>query len=252
MMASLEQALGIRSGVLCVVGAGGKKTLLYRLAGELPGRVALTTTVLTPPFARHADQVIVVEHPLSLVAQLREEAQPARIVGIAHPSEKHNRWAGLTREEVDSLANLRVFDTILVKADGARSRWIKVPGPEEPIIPSSVTAVVPVVSARALGQPLDETTAHHPERVAELAGARVGARIEPEHLAALLSSPLGALKDVGTALVVPVINMVDDDATRAQAYEAAERALQRTNRFERVLLTSLTAPDPVVAIVERK
>ncbi|MBI4514003.1 MAG: putative selenium-dependent hydroxylase accessory protein YqeC [Gemmatimonadetes bacterium] len=251
-MTSLAEALGIRSGVVCVVGAGGKKTLLYRLAHELPGRIALTTTVLSPPFARHVDQVIVVEHPLPLVARLREEAHPARIVGIARPSEKHNRWAGLTREEVDSLADLNIFDTILVKADGARSRWIKVPGPEEPIIPSSATAVTPIVSAKALGQPLDETTAHHPERIAELAGAKVGDRIEPEHVAALLSSPEGALKDVGKALVVPLINMVDDDAARASAMRTAERALERTNRFERVLLTSLTAPEPVVAIVERR
>lgn len=250
-MTSLAEALGIRSGVVCVVGAGGKKTLLYRLAGELQGRVALTATVLAPPFARHVDQAIVVEDPLPLVAHLREEAEPARVVGIARPSEKRNRWAGLAREDVDSLSAMGIFDVILVKADGARSRWIKAPGPDEPIIPSSATTIIPVVSARALGQPLDDSIAHHPERITELTGLRIGDPIEPEHIAALLTSPEAALRDTRGALVAPVINMVDNEKTRARAMRAAEAALERTDRFQRVVLTSLTASEPVVAIVEK-
>ena len=37
--------LDARSGIVCAVGAGGKKTTLYALARRHPGRIALTTTV---------------------------------------------------------------------------------------------------------------------------------------------------------------------------------------------------------------
>jgi hypothetical protein len=34
-----------RSGLICAVGAGGKKTTLYALARRHPGRIALTASV---------------------------------------------------------------------------------------------------------------------------------------------------------------------------------------------------------------
>jgi hypothetical protein len=51
--------------------------------------------------------------------------------------------------------------------------------------------------------------------------------------------------------VVPVINMVDDEATRSGAREVAEQALAASDRFERVVLASMIAADPVVEIVVR-
>ncbi|MGH7546009.1 MAG: selenium cofactor biosynthesis protein YqeC [Gemmatimonadota bacterium] len=247
---TLTAALGIEhgGGVICAVGAGGKKTALYRLARELPGRVALTATVHTPPFARHVDAVLVEDDPL---ARLTGGAPAARVLGIAHPSEKHNRWAGLAPDAVDRLAARGMFDTVLVKADGARFRWIKAPAPDEPVIPSSATLVLVLVSARAIGRPLDAEVAHHPEALARLTGARLGEPIRPEHVAALLAHPEGGLKGVGDARVVPILNAVDDDETRERALAAARAALAATDRFERVLLTALTADAPVIAIVSR-
>ena len=243
-------ALGIErgGGVICAVGAGGKKTALYLLARELPGRVALTATVHTPPFTRHVDAVLVEDDPL---AGLAAAAHAARVLGIARPSEKHNRWAGLPPDAVDRLAAGGLFDTVVVKADVARFRWIKAPAPDEPVIPSSATLVLVLVSAKAIGRPLDAEVAHHPEAVTRLTGARPGEPIRPEHVAALLAHPEGGLKGVADARVVPILNAVDDDETRERALPAARAALAASERFDRVLLTALNADAPVVDVVRR-
>ena len=44
---SLLDLLGARSGIVCAVGAGGKKTVLQHLAAAHPGRVAMTATGVT-------------------------------------------------------------------------------------------------------------------------------------------------------------------------------------------------------------
>ena len=41
----LLDALEAHSGLVCFVGAGGKKTILYRLGAAHPGRVGITATL---------------------------------------------------------------------------------------------------------------------------------------------------------------------------------------------------------------
>ena len=144
------------------------------------------------------------------------------------------------------------FAVTLIKADGARMRWLKAPREDEPVLPEGVTTVLPVVSARALGQPLDQASAHRLERVAAVTGASLGEPLRPAHLARLLASLEGSLQRVGAAVVVPIVNMVDDnEERRAEAREVARQALAATDRFDRVILTSMIATDPVVEVASR-
>jgi probable selenium-dependent hydroxylase accessory protein YqeC len=128
-------------------------------------------------------------------------------------------------------------------------RWIKAPGPAEPVLPSRVTTVLAVVSAKIFGQPLTEAVAHRPERLAALIGARPADLVRPEHVARLLASERGALQGVGSATVVAIINMVDDEATRVAAGAAARQALAASRRLTRVVLTRMTAADPLIEVI---
>ena len=112
-----------------------------------------------------------------------------------------------------------------------------------------IATVLPLVSARVFGQPLTEQVAHRPERVAAVTGAQPGEALTPQHVARLLTSEEGALQGVGSATVVPIINMVDDQARRAPALAAARQTLARSNRVARVVLANMTATDPVIEVV---
>jgi probable selenium-dependent hydroxylase accessory protein YqeC len=83
-------------------------------------------------------------------------------------------------------------------------------------------------------------------------GVKAGEPITPSHIAQLLASDRGALKNVGDALVVPVINMVDNRERETLAREAAEQALTLTERFDRIVLTALRSTQPIVDIVYRR
>jgi probable selenium-dependent hydroxylase accessory protein YqeC len=141
------------------------------------------------------------------------------------------------------------FAVTLIKADGARMRWIKAPAAGEPVLPPGVATVLPLVSAKVFGQPLTEAVAHRLQRVVAVTGAQPGEALSPEHVARFLTSEQGALQGVGSAAVVPIINMVDDQAKREAARTAARLALASSNRLARIVLACMTATEPVIEVV---
>jgi probable selenium-dependent hydroxylase accessory protein YqeC len=251
----LLEALSADRGLICAVGAGGKKSTLYRLAEahRLLGtaRVGLTATVtLAMPPSRLFGAPLVEPDDRLLQALARALAERP-LVAFAAASPKPGRLGGLAPELVADLHARFGFTVTLVKADGARMRLIKAPDEDEPVLPPAPTTLLPVVSARAIGRPLDPATAHRPERVARVTGAAPGEPLAAIHIARLLASEAGALHKSGNATVVPIINMVDDAPTRHAAREAARGALAMTRRFDRVVLAAMTADQPLVEVIER-
>lgn len=249
-MSELLDLLHARDGIVCATGAGGKKSALFALAARHPGRVAFTTTVhtLPPPGALGARVIIAPEERLEDELRAHDDA---RFIAYACPGDKPGRLTGVPTTRIDALHAACGFDLTLVKADGARMRWVKAPGEDEPVLPAGMTTLLPVLSARALGEPLAERIAHRVERVAALTGATPGEIFMPMHAARLLASAEGLLKGAGDARVVPVINMVDDPARLQLATETAQQALALTIRFDRIVLARLKDTDPVVAVIER-
>lgn len=250
-MSDFLDILEARTGIVCAVGAGGKKTTLYRLAGLHHGRVGITSTVPIAHFPRTVAAHEVIAEAEALAQAVIESVRRHRLVAFALPEVKKARYGGLPGELIHEIHEAAGFDCLLVKADGARMRWIKAPDAAEPLIPPGARTVLPIVSARAIGEPLTERTAHRPSLVAAVTGARVGERLSATHLARLLASRDGALRRTGGATVVPVLNMVDDSALQALAERAARQALDLTDRFDRIVLTSAERGDPLVDVIVR-
>lgn len=247
----LIDVLAAGSGIVCLVGAGGKKSTIYRIVSRATGRVAVTATVHTPPFRKRlaAESLIA---PAVELRSLVAGASASRVVAYACPSDKKARLAGVDPELVMDIHRSCGFDVTLVKADGARLRRIKAPGPHEPALPARFATLIVLVSVRAVGEPLDEIVAHRPEVVAALTGAAPGQRITADHVARLLAHPRGGLKHAGRAdRVVPVINMVDTDAQKYTARLIADQLLQRAPGLDRVVLARMVSEDPVVQIIRR-
>ena len=250
-MTALIDALDAREGVICAVGAGGKKSVLYQMAREHPGKVALTATVHTTEFPPD----LVARQVIDEDASLRERVLAAGDVGsvaYACPSNKPGRHAGVSPETIRAIHDDGEFVATFVKADGARMRWIKAPAPDEPILVPGVDTVIPVLSARAIGEPLSERSAHRVEHVAAVTGIAPGEILTPEAVGRLLASEQGSLHCTAGARVAPVINMVDNDDKEERARAAATAAIAMTSRFDRVVLCCLRRPEaPVVAVVTR-
>lgn len=247
----LATALRATTGVMCTVGAGGKKSLLYHLAKTLPGKIGLTATVQMAVFPVDLDAAKVIAASPELEQRVEQEAANARVVAFARASHKPDRLAGLPPTLIDELHEKTGFDVTLVKADGARMRLMKAPRSGEPVLPASTTTIVPIVSARVIGCRLSTEIAHRIEYISAITGLAVGDIIGPEHLAQLMVSPTGALQGVGSAVVSPLINMVDTPEIAQIAKETARAALASTDRFDRIVLASLRQSSPVVEIISR-
>jgi probable selenium-dependent hydroxylase accessory protein YqeC len=240
----LVEALQADGALTCVVGAGGKKSTLYALAARLD-RAIVTTTVRIPPFEAQVRDVVVTDDPLG--AARSTDKWP---IGLVAGREGEDRFLGYEPATVDDLAaGVDEGVSIVVKADGARTRWFKAPNDDEPQLPRSVDVVVPIASAKIVGERLDDEHVHRPERVADLTGLDLGDRIAVEDVATVVTSAQGGCKDVPDgAQIVPLLNMVDTPDLEQTAREIAA-AIRERRDVSRIVLTRLLDEEPVVDVV---
>ena len=232
-------------GLVCVVGAGGKKTTMYALAAE-SDRAVVTATVRIPVFDPHVARVAVTEDPIATLVTADDWP-----LGLVPEREFEDRYRGYEPDTVDEIGAAH-DGPVLVKADGARMREFKAPGENEPRIPEQADTVIPVASAHVVGEPLSEELVHRPERVAAVAGVELGDEITPEVVGRVLASPEGGLRGVPPgATAIPLVNKVDDDEDLDAAREIADAALEHADRsiVPRVVLARM-ADAEVREIVE--
>lgn len=245
----LLEALGAERGIVCAVGAGGKKTLLYHLLQHHPGRTAMTATVFTYEPPRRLEAAVVLDDE----AGLRERV-PGHLAGrilYAQPSDKAGRLAGVSAETLTAIHHAGEFDLTVVKADGARMRRIKAPREDEPVIPAGADVVLLVGSVHALARPLNERIAHRLEQVLKVTGMQPEQLLTPASMARLFTHPEGLQRGTGGMAAIPVLNMVDSDVDREAAQAVAHHILAGSNRFDRVVLTSLRHPGLLVETIHR-
>ena len=238
-------------GVISVVGAGGKKSTIFQLASAHTGKIAITSTVYTPRFRRRLNVHEIIADPDELFERIYAAAKVEKRIAYAHPSEKSARLQGVSPEAVWMIHNQIGFEATYVKADGARLRWLKAPDQNEPVLAGGTTVLIPVSSIRAIGKPLSGEVAHRPRDTARIMEMELGEKITAVHLARLISSDQGAVKNAGDATVVPVLNMVENKQDLRLARLVAEQALERSTRFNRVVLASMVRENPILQVIQR-
>lgn len=244
--------LDLEKGIVAAAGAGGKKTTLYTLADQCPGRVALTTTVNCPLPPDTWKGKVIIGPETGLIDSIGAHSQLADRVFFAQPGKRETLVSGVRPSLVARIRSENLFDVLLVKADGARRRLIKAPGAGEPNYPPGTDLVLYLVSAHAFGRKPESGIAHRPETLAEVAGLQMDMAIMPAHMARLLSSEWGALKGLAPATrVIPIINRADTPLRRRQAIETAQLALAHTNRFDKILVGCMGETPPFFEVVTR-
>lgn len=191
MTGPLLRLLGLEAGgVAAVAGAGGKTTLVYALAGQARAaglRVLVTTTTHMGTLPRELTGPVFVEAEGGIAAELRRALAEEGRATLLGRRLRPDKLEGVGPARVDELA--AEADLVLVEADGARGRSLKVPADHEPVVPSSVTTLIVLAALDALGAPLDEERVHRLDRVREVTG---GARaIDEDAIAACLLHPAG-------------------------------------------------------------
>ncbi len=213
---SLLQALGIEKSsnpVISVVGAGGKTTLIKRVAEEYRNKgipVIVTTTT----------HMVVEEQPWFLTSLSIEKVKAViNVQGMA--------WVGCpayggkmkapSSGFLKQLLNLGY--PVLIEADGARRLPIKVPAEHEPVISKETTHVISVYGLDALGKTFAEVCFRQ-ELAAHLLGKSIKDTITEKDVATLACDNRAGRKGVTDFMSYQVV------LNKADILEGEDEALK--------------------------
>jgi probable selenium-dependent hydroxylase accessory protein YqeC len=181
--------------VVAFVGAGGKSTTMFRLAAARAAAGQQVVTTTSTRIGRDQLKLAPAHLIIDQVAALPDLLAACRHVLVTAPLIP-GKALGIGEADIAALAARPEVDLVLVEADGAAGRWLKAPADHEPAIPTCATHVVWIANLRVLGQPLDASHVHRPERASALLGIPLGTPIERTHIDALAQHPLGGRKNV--------------------------------------------------------
>ena len=229
-MRSIEEILGLESGgVLSLVGAGGKTSLMFHLARLLSraGKRVLTTTTtkIQFPTPDQSQTVLIAPDPETILSQawdLRDTT--CHLSAAAAQLSDIGKLQGFAPAAISSFRESGLFDWILVEADGAARRPLKAPAGHEPVLPLETTVLVAVAGLEVIGAPLSEELVFRSELAGPLMNLSPGETITEQALARLLAHPSGAFKDAPPlARRFIFLNKADSPARRAAGSEVAQQ-----------------------------
>ncbi len=239
-MTTLIEALQLQhGGVVSLVGAGGKTSLMFRLAAELvdAGKrvITTTTTKILYPTETQSRHVLVDPDPHRLRRRAAAAAGEYRHLTLAHPRREDHpeKLTGLSPQLVDELWATGRWDCILVEADGAAGRPLKAPADHEPVISAGTTCVVGVVGVRVLGGTATEEWVFRLEHFCRVTGLAQGEPVTPGAVATLLLSKRGIFKGAPHGARRAVFLNLAGDRQRLAAARDVAGELERSGRSHR-------------------
>jgi probable selenium-dependent hydroxylase accessory protein YqeC len=243
----LTEIMALRGGgVISIVGAGGKTTLMERLASEILARgetvlISTTTRILMP--RNEPPERVVISGQIGAVLERAKDLLSAsgRVTAASAYVSSDNKLVGFRPEQIEELEQGNLFDWILVEADGARRLPLKAPATHEPVVPCSSRWVVAVAGLDAIGRPLTEEWVFRSRLFAEITGLAPGAAITEESVAAALVHEKGIMKDCPAGAIKYVfLNKAETEDRRLMGRRIA-RILQEEKRMrpERVIIGAL-------------
>jgi probable selenium-dependent hydroxylase accessory protein YqeC len=252
-MFSLTHSLRLKKGgVIGLVGAGGKTTLMFHLARELSrqGAAVLTTTTtkIYMPTRKQSSAVIVAGCVKAVLHQARTYLKHHRHISAGSRTlHIRHKLIGFPPDAIDDIWQSAIFDWIIVEADGAAGRPVKAPAAHEPVIPKCAKWVVAVVGLEAVGKPLTARWAFRPQLVSQITGLTEGSILTEAAVAQLLMDENGILKNAPAgAIKVAFLNQADSQDRLESGRKIAQMLVQKQKLGFAGVLIGQTLYEPMV------
>lgn len=206
--------------VIAIVGAGGKTTVGIHIGKKLAamGRHALLTT--TTKIFMPADEAVYLGSPALIKAQSAYMVAANRLL-------RGGKLKGYAAQDIAAIANLALFDAIIVEADGGARKPVKAPNETEPVYPAAMDLIIGVIGLDCLGKPVSNDYVHRQELFRRVTGAKDGEPITARHIMSLISHADGLFRHAPANFPrVVFMNKSDtmDETTRLQAEEIERRS----------------------------
>ena len=234
-------------GMISLVGAGGKTSLMFKLAHEIfeSGESVLTTTTtkIFMPRPQQSDCLIVSDSVESIMKKAgdflaKKKLHVTAAAAYAHPE---NKLSGLRPQDIDIILKTALFRWVIVEADGAAGKPLKAPAGYEPIIPMSTKWLVGVVGLKSVGKALSGEWVHRPEHFSAISGLGAGKKITEETIGTVLTHKKGTFKDAPTnALRIAFLNQADVPGGLAAGRQIADLLIDKKKTgLKRVVIAQI-------------
>lgn len=186
---------------ICLVGGGGKTTVMYELAAAWAACGSKVLVLTSTHILQPADGSFAAD-----AAAVHNLWQQRRYAVIGTPELSTGKLT-LPPQSVYEALKLQA-DVILCEADGSRHHPCKVPAEHEPVLLPDSDIVLAVAGMDALGNSLQQAC-QRPQLAAELLGCGAEKILDAQMLTVLLLSEQGSRKNVGTRTYYIVLNKCD-------------------------------------------
>ncbi len=183
--------------LICFVGAGGKTTTMFILAEilkDLNKKVLVTTSTAIYKPSKDTYDRIIIEGSNAVIKEFKDINNGSITVAGREISDE-NKLLGLSKTVIEEIYNKKIFDFILVEADGSKRKPIKAPADHEPVIPQNTDKVIGLVGIDAIGKRINEENVHRPKLFCEVTESKMGEVIDEKKIYSLIKNDRGLFKE---------------------------------------------------------
>jgi probable selenium-dependent hydroxylase accessory protein YqeC len=211
---------------IAFVGAGGKTSFIEYLAEQTAKgnrKTVITTTTK-----------IYVRKPYVLLTQFRDDNNVAGNPIHAGKTIENGKLTAVTFDDLHELG--KVFDTVLIEADGAKGKPLKYPAPHEPVIPPFSGLVFVIAGLDSLFGQIKEKVFRWDilRKKGELSGEET---ILPELFSLFFTDDV-LLKGIGSKPCAILLNKYDTFMQKKVLFRIAREIIEKTG-VERIIISSL-------------
>lgn len=216
--------------VVSVVGAGGKTTMLHRMADEYASAGQKVFVTTTTHIVDEKKEYFLSDPSAEEIEKILDEF---RQVWAGMPA-SGGKLKGLDEERLKRILAKDI--PVLIEADGAKRKPVKLPAGHEPVIREETTHVLAVYGLDALGRSFEEVC-FRCDLACAVSGKHREDPVTESDIAAFAASDNGGRKNCPeTAVYTVVLNKADDQKRREQALKICR--LLSEKGVDRVVITS--------------
>lgn len=244
---NVRTALSIgERGVISLIGAGGKTACMYALAKELVcvGKRVLTTTTtkIFMPTREESPATIVAGTCREMIKQAESHLRDNGHLTIGSeylPAQ--GKLKGVDPHQLEAIGQTGIFDFIIVEADGAAGRALKVCASHEPVVPGFSNRIVSFVGLDVVGRPLTEDWVFRSDLFSRITGLPLAHPVAESSIVAAMLHDMSSITAIDKdTLKIAFLNKADDHKARVAGDRVASLLEERgKGLFHRVIIGQL-------------
>lgn len=203
---NLKEALNLREKeIITVIGAGGKTSLINKLASSINSKkilVSTTTKIYVPPKELYDNMYI-------LDSTKYKKCEKERVVVVGAYINLDNKIIGLDFYNLDKIED--DFDVLLIEGDGSKRKKLKGWNINEPVVYPKTTKVIGVLDITSYDMCINDKNIHRLKEFEKLTNTKN--KVTIENMVDIVINKNGMFKNTNCEKIL-LINKVETKAFR--------------------------------------